>query len=303
MRNSPHVRAIRHLDMGNGPLSLQIFGADPEMMGEAAAILSELNPRYIDLNFGCPVRKIVSKNGGSAVLKDVGLLERICRRVVEKSRVPVSAKIRAGWANSADDHIAEIGRVIEGAGVSMIAVHARTKEQAFKGKADWRIIKALKDTVSIPVVGNGDVANPESYFRMKEETGCDAVMIGRAAIGNPWVFEEVSAAIDGRGFDPPTARERVSAMLEHVRLAVEFYGEMLGMISTRRMMAAYLKRMPNAREIRSKIMACEEFTLLESLMHEYLEQIESDSAIEPTEIDGRAARGLKVNPVVRPHIT
>ena len=121
-------------------------------------------------------------------------------------------------------------------------------------------------------------------------------LIGRAAIGNPWVFEEVSAAIDGRRFEPPTARERVSAMLEHVRLAVEFYGEMLGMISTRRMMAAYLKRMPNARDIRSKIMACEEFALLERMMNDYLEQIELDSAIDSPEIDGRAARGLKVNP-------
>jgi tRNA-dihydrouridine synthase len=157
----------------------------------------------------------------------------------------------------------------------MISVHARTKEQAFKGKADWRIIKSLKDAVSIPVVGNGDVTNPESYFRMKEETGCDAVMIGRAAIGNPWVFDEVSAAIDGRAFEPPSARERVSAMLDHVRLAVGFYGEMIGMISTRRMMAAYLKRMPNAREIRSRIMACEDYALLEQMMHEYLFEIDS----------------------------
>lgn len=296
VRNSKHVRAIRHLNMSDGPLSLQMFGSDPEMMGEAAAILSELNPRFIDMNFGCPVRKIVNRNGGSAILKDTDLLGRICARVVEKSKVPVSAKIRAGWDDSAAEQVGDLARVIEDTGVSMIAVHARTKAQAFKGKANWLLVKAVKDAVSIPVVGNGDVVDSASYFRMREETGCDAVMVGRAAIGNPWVFEEIAAAIAGREFTPPSPRRRVEALLEHVGLAVDCYGEALGMISTRRMMAAYLKRLPNAREIRSKIMQCEEYAILQALLNEYLNQIESNFSDQSDDDEGRGAVGQRVNP-------
>ena len=285
VRNSSHVRSVRHLNMSDGPLSLQIFGADAEVMGEAAAILSELNPRYIDMNFGCPVRKIVNKNGGSAILKDTKHLARICECVVEKSKVPVSAKIRAGWDKATEENVSDLARVIEDTGVSMITVHARTKAHAFKGKANWLLVKAMKDAVSIPVVGNGDVIDAESYFRMREETGCDAVMIGRAAIGNPWVFKEVAAAIEGREYVPPSPRERVGALLEHVRLAVMYYGEYLGVISTRRMMSAYLKRFRNAREIRSKLMACDEFAALEDLMHGYLAEIEKFD----DNVEGRAA--------------
>jgi tRNA-dihydrouridine synthase B len=285
VRNSSHVRSVRHLNMSDGPLALQIFGADAEVMGEAAAILSELNPRYIDMNFGCPVRKIVNKNGGSAILKDTKHLVQICERVVEKSKVPVSAKIRAGWDKATEEDVSDLARVIEDTGVSTITVHARTKAQAFKGKANWLLIKAMKNAVSIPVVGNGDVIDAESYFRMREETGCDAVMIGRAAIGNPWVFKEIAAAIEGREYMPPSPRERVGALLDHVRLAVEYYGEFLGVISTRRMMAAYLKRFRNAREIRSKIMACDEFAALEVIMHDYVTEIEEFN----NDAEGRAA--------------
>jgi len=269
VRNSLHIRAIRDLDMNAGPLVLQIFGADPEMMAEAAAILSPLRPRFIDLNFGCPVRKIVNKNGGSAVLRDLRLLGDICRRVVEKSGAPVSAKIRAGWDKPTAGRVADIARTIEDAGVSMITVHARTKAQGFSGKADWALIKTVKDTVAIPVVGNGDVVDPESYQRMIDTTGCDAVMIGRAAIGNPWVFEEIQAAIHDKPYRAPTPAERVNGLLSHVRLAVASFGEPLGVISTRRIMAAYLKRIPNARELRSRIMTCDRLVDLEKILGAY----------------------------------
>ena len=266
VRNNSQIRALDYLDMNDGPLSLQIFGADPEAMGETAAALSELKPRFIDLNFGCPVRKIVNQNGGAAVLKDPKLLESICRRVVERSRVPVSVKIRSGWDKSTSENLRDIARVIEGSGVSMITVHARTKSQAFEGKADWQLIGMVKESVSIPVIGNGDVTDADAYRRMVETTGCDAVMIGRGAIGNPWIFGEVRSAIEGRAYPGPAPRDRVASLLAHVRLNVKNDGEPLGLITARRAMAAYLKRVPNARDVRARIMTCTRMDELEETL-------------------------------------
>jgi nifR3 family TIM-barrel protein len=286
IRNSNHIRAVRGLDMAEGPLSLQIFGSDPETMGEAAAILSRLEPRSIDMNFGCPVKKIVSRNGGSAVLKDPPLLHRICRRVVERSRVPVSAKIRSGWDKPTAANLAEIVHAIEDAGVSMITVHARTKRQGFKGAANWEMIEAIKGVASIPIVGNGDVMGPEDYFEIRDKTGCDAVMIGRGAIGNPWIFEEIQAATAGAAYVPPGHRVRIGVMLRHVRATVEQAGEPAGVISSRRVMAAYLKRLPNARELRRHIMMCDNLADLEALADAYLAATPDDA--DPVVTMGRA---------------
>lgn len=283
VRNSSQIRALHYLDMNDGPLSLQIFGADPEAMGETAAVLSELKPRFIDLNFGCPVRKIVNQNGGAAVLKDPKLLEAICRRVVERSSVPVSAKIRSGWDKSTAEQLCEIARVIEGSGVSMIAIHGRTKSQAFEGKADWQLIGMVKESVSIPVIGNGDVTDADAYRRMVEMTGCDAVMIGRAAIGNPWIFGEVRAAIEGREYPGPGVRNRVASLLAHVRLNVINDGEPLGLITARRAMAAYLKRVPNARDVRSRIMTCTRMDELEEVLGDFLDRADGCGRGRPDE--------------------
>lgn len=283
VRNSVSIRAVRGLDMSHGRISLQLFGADPETMGEAAAILSELRPRFIDMNFGCPVRKIVSKNGGSAVLKDLARLGGICRRVVRRSRVPVSAKIRSGWDKPTAKTVGDIARTIEDAGVSMIAVHARTKKQGFAGRANWELIRAVKDAVSIPVIANGDVTDAESFQGIRETTGCDAVMIGRGAIGNPWVFEEISAAVNARDYVPPSARERVTVLIDHVRLAVAELGEPTGIVVTRKIMAAYLKRLPGVRELRGRLMTCERLADLEELLASYLDGVGADAPV------GRAA--------------
>jgi tRNA-dihydrouridine synthase B len=269
------TRAIRGLDTREGPLSLQIFGSDPVRMGETAARLSEMGPAYIDMNFGCPVRKIVTRNGGSAILRDVGLLGRICTEVVRRSRVPVSAKIRAGWDRSSGRQIREISRAIEDSGVSMLAVHARTRKQGFAGKANWELIAEAKDAVGIPVVGNGDVTNADDAIRMHEITGCDAVMVGRGAIGNPWVFGEIRARLDGGAFAAPNPRERVGVLLDHVRESVKVDGEPLGVISTRKMTAAYLKHLPNVRELRGKLMQATTMAELEHLLGTYLELIGS----------------------------
>jgi nifR3 family TIM-barrel protein len=268
-------RAIRGLETAQGPLSLQIFGGDPLRMGETAARLSELRPVYIDMNFGCPVKKIVNGNGGSAVLRDTGLLGRICREVVRRSAVPVSAKIRAGWDRPTGEKVRELARTIEDAGVSMLAIHARTRAQGFAGRADWDLIAQARAAVSIPVVGNGDVRSAEDVARIREHTGCDAVMIGRAAIGNPWIFDEVKTRLDGREFTPPTPRERVAVLLRHVGEAVRLDGEPGGVIASRKVMGAYLKRLPHARPLRGALMQVRTLAEMEGLLGGYLDGIGS----------------------------
>jgi nifR3 family TIM-barrel protein len=264
-------RAVRGLDPAAGPLSVQIFGADPVRMGETAARLAEREPVYLDMNFGCPVKKIVTRNGGSAVLRDLGLLSRICREVVARSEVPVSAKIRAGWDRPTGENVREIARTIEGAGVTMLAIHARTKKQGFSGEANWELIAEAKRAVSIPVIGNGDVRTADDVFAMHEVTGCDAVMIGRGAIGNPWIFEEVRARLDGRDYTPPGARTRVEVLLAHVRESVALDGEPGGLIATRKVTAAYVKFLPNARELRGRLMQVATLGELEDVLAAYLE--------------------------------
>ena len=266
-------KAIRGLDVREGPLSIQIFGGDPVRMGETAARLSEMGPVTLDMNFGCPVKKIVNGNGGSAVLKDVDLLGRICREVVRRSSVPVSAKIRAGWDKPTGERVREFATVIEDAGVSMLSLHARTRAQGFSGEANWDLIAEAKRAVSIPVIGNGDVRSADDVVRMRRHTGCDAVMIGRAAIGNPWVFDEVKTRLSGRDYVPPTPRERVTTVLKHVREAVRIDGEPGGVVAMRKVLAAYLKRLPNARALRGRLMTVKMLAELEDVMLAYLAEI------------------------------
>lgn len=266
-------KAINGLDAAEGPLSMQIFGGDPVRMGETAARLSEQRPEYLDMNFGCPVKKIVNGNGGSAVLKDTQLLSDICREVVRRSAVPVSAKIRAGWDRSTGGKVRELARAIEDAGVTMLAIHARTRSQGFAGRANWDLIAEAKNAVSIPVVGNGDVRTADDVVRMHGHTGCDAVMIGRAAIGNPWVFDEVNAVLGGRTWTPPTPRERVDTLIRHIAEAVHQEGEPGGVIASRKVMAAYLKRVPNAREARGRLMQARTLVEIQDVLGAYLDRI------------------------------
>jgi tRNA-dihydrouridine synthase B len=266
-------RAIRGLDPNQGPLSLQIFGGDPVRMGETAARLSEMEPEYIDMNFGCPVKKIVNGGGGSAVLREVELLGNICREVVRRSSVPVSAKIRAGWDRPTGEKVRELACTIEDAGVSMLALHARTRTQGFSGTANWDLIAEAKQAVSIPVIGNGDVKNADDVARMAAHTNCDAVMIGRAAIGNPWIFEEVKTCLEGGAFMEPTPRERVAVLLRHVGEAVRIDGEPGGVIASRKVLGAYLKRMPRAKSVRGGLMNARTLAELTDLLGGYLHEI------------------------------
>jgi tRNA-dihydrouridine synthase B len=225
------------------------------------------------MNFGCPVKKIVNGGGGSAVLREVDLLGQICREVVKRSSAPVSAKIRAGWDRPTGEKVRELARTIEDAGVTMLALHARTRQQGFTGMANWDLIAEAKSAVSIPVVGNGDVRSAEDVARMAEHTRCDAVMIGRAAIGNPWIFSEVKTRLSGGEFTAPTPRERVAVLVRHIAEAARLDGEPGGVIASRKVMAAYLKRMPDVRGLRAALMQSKALTEVADLCGAYLNEI------------------------------
>ena len=276
---SEDCKATRGLEISEGPLSIQIFGGDPIRMGETAARLSARGPAFIDMNFGCPVKKIVNGGGGSAVLREVDLLGEICREVVRRSSVPVSAKIRAGWDRPTGEKVRELARTIEDAGVTMLALHARTRQQGFSGRANWDLIAEARQAVSIPVIGNGDVRSADDVVRIAEQTNCDAVMIGRAAIGNPWIFQEVKTRLSGGDFTQPTPRERVAVLLRHVGEAARLDGEPGGVIASRKVMAAYLKRMPDVRALRAGLMQSVTFTMVSDLCHAYLDHIGTDADI------------------------
>jgi len=250
-------------------VALQIFGGDPGRMGETAALLSEYRPLAIDLNFGCPVRKIIKGRGGADLLRDIPRLAQICREAVRRSQVPVSAKIRTGWDICDPARLTDIARTIEGEGVSLITVHARTRAQVYAGAADWDNITLVKRAVSIPVIGNGDVNCFDDYLNMKNRTGCDAVMIGRAAIGNPWIFAEIKARLRRTPFEPPTPGQRIEVLLGQLRQSVQELGEPLGIISVRRVIAAYLRFLPGARALRGTLLSLERLSDIENALAPY----------------------------------
>lgn len=265
-RSTEEMMAI---DPGEGAVSLQLFGSDPEIMGQMAAKIEERPFSILDINMGCPVPKVVDNGDGSALMKDPALAGRIIRSVSSSIRKPVTVKIRKGFD---DEHInaVEIAKIAEDNGAAAVAVHARTRQQYYYGEADRDIIRQVKEAVSIPVIGNGDVDSYESACRMIDETGCDGVMIGRAAQGNPWIFTELVAKSEGRQWVPPT-REEVSAMiLRHAAMLIECKGEYIGSREMRKHAAWYTKGYTGSSRFRAKLNETQSLDDLKRLMDDFL---------------------------------
>ncbi len=237
-----------------GPVAIQLFGHDPELLARAAKRVEEAGAVLVDLNMGCPARKVVASMGGSALLRHPDLARDIFRAMRRALRVPFTVKIRAGWDKYGEEAFA-VGRIAEEEGVDAVAIHARTREQAYKGKADWSLIRALKERLRIPVIGNGDITEPEDVGRMMKETGCDGVMIGRGIIGNPWLLGRSIALLRGeRPASAPTPAERIEMMRRHARLMAERRGEWRGLKEFRKHAVQYLKGLPGSHVVKQALM-------------------------------------------------
>ncbi|WCN39799.1 tRNA dihydrouridine synthase DusB [Aneurinibacillus uraniidurans] len=268
-----------YVDDREKPLSLQIFGGDKETLVQAAQHVDQhTNADIIDINMGCPVPKIVSCDAGARLLLDPNKIEEMVGAVVESVSKPVTVKMRIGWD---DDHIyvVENAKAVERAGGAAIAVHGRTRVQMYQGKADWSYIRQAKEAVNIPVIGNGDVASPEDAKRMIEETGCDGVMIGRAALGNPWMlYRTVEYLTKGELPPDPTPREKVEIALLHLDRLIKVKGEKVAVLEMRKHAAWYLKGLPASAQIRDEVNVQETREGMAKLLLSYLERVEAKTA-------------------------
>jgi len=237
------------------PVGIQIFGANMDSMLRTIDIVEKSNPDIIDINFGCPVKKVVSKGAGAGILKDICLMEKLTAEMVKRTNLPVTVKTRLGWDHDSIK-IVEVAERLQDVGIKAIAIHGRTRAQMYKGNADWKPITAVKNNprMHIPVFGNGDVNCPEKAVEMRDEYGLDGAMIGRASIGNPWFFKQVKHYFNtGEYLKPITLQERVEAARRHLQMSIDWKGEKLGVFETRRHYTNYFKGIPNFKEYRMKM--------------------------------------------------
>jgi len=253
------------------PVAIQIFGSDPEYMGGAARVLNSYPNEILDINMGCPAPKVVKNGDGSALLKNPELAAKVLRAVVDNSEKPVTLKIRKGWDDTCINAV-EIAKIAEDCGISAIAIHGRTREQYYSGKADWDIIRQVKENVSIPVIGNGDVFEVQDAINMLNQTNCDAIMIGRGAQGNPWIFKRINHYMQtGEILPEPTLEEKIETAKKHLKLAVEEHGEYVAVREMRKHIAWYLKGLRNSARVRDEINKIERYEEVVNKLEGYMQ--------------------------------
>lgn len=266
--NNKNTRELLQIDPAERPAAVQLFGSEPDIMAEIAARLEEGPYDYIDVNMGCPVPKIVNNGEGSALMKNPERAKEVLTAMVKAVKKPVTVKFRKGF-NDLSVNAVEFAKMAESCGVAAVAVHGRTREQYYSGKADWDIIRQVKEAVSIPVWGNGDVFTPEDAKRMKEETGCDGIMVARGAKGNPWLFKRILHYLEtGELLPPPTAEEVKRMIVRHGTLQTEFRGEEIAMREMRKHVAWYTAGFPHSSALRNDINQVETLEELERLVDE-----------------------------------
>src|SRR3954463_15616012 len=256
------------------PIGVQIFGADPEAMGEAARLVTDVfQPEFIDINFGCPVKKVVKRNGGSGCLRDLDLVQKVIRAVIGGTHLPVIVKIRSGWNEEMRDPVG-IALRCQDAGARTLTLHARTRTQMYTGHAHWDEIAAVTQALEIPVIGNGDIKTPQDAIRMREQTGCDAVMIGRGSFGQPWIFDQAKDIMAGRPMrQTPPVEERFAVALDHARMVQAYEIDAKGAaIEFRKHLGWYVKGLPGSADLRRKLYAVNSFGEVEGIFAEYLER-------------------------------
>lgn len=269
--NDQKTRRLLNTEGEKRPISFQIFGSDEETMGYTAKYMSKIAD-IIDINMGCPAPKVVKNGDGSKLLLDLEKAKRIMKVVVENSSVPVTVKIRKGW-DKENIVAAQVAKIAEEVGISAITIHGRTRSEFYTGKADWDIIKEVKDSVKIPVIGNGDIVDEETAYQMFEKTGVDGIMIGRGSFGNPWIFRNIKHfLITGEKLPSPTNSERLNIIKEHIDLAVEEKGE-IAIKELRKHIAWYTKNLKNSSEFRNSINMIETKEQLIKTLNEYFETL------------------------------
>jgi tRNA-dihydrouridine synthase B len=272
------IKSRQKLDIFDNerPVGIQIFGGDEEAMALSAKIVGAVNPDLLDINFGCPVKKVVSKGAGAAVLKDIDLMVRLTKSVVNSTSLPVTVKTRLGW-DDGSINIEEVAERLQDVGIKALAIHGRTRCQLYKGVADWSPIARVKNNprIQIPIFGNGDIDSPEKALEFKNRYGVDGIMIGRAAIGYPWIFNEIKHYVQtGEHLAPPTIEQRVDVIRQHLHRSVEWKGMKAGINEMRRHYTNYLRGLPNIKEFRLKLVTINEVEQVDEVLNEIMKVYE-----------------------------
>ncbi|MCX7743729.1 MAG: tRNA dihydrouridine synthase DusB [Flavobacteriales bacterium] len=268
------IKSKKKLDIFNyeRPIGIQIFGGDEEAMAMATEIVDATGPDLVDINFGCPVKKVVCKGAGAGVLKDVNLMVRLTQAVVKSTKLPVTVKTRLGW-DERSINILEVAEKLQDVGVSALSIHGRTRAQMYKGDADWTFIAKVKENprITIPIFGNGDIDSPEKALEYRNKFGVDGIMIGRAAIGNPWIFNQIKHYFaTGKLLPNPSVKEKVEAAREHLHYSIRWKGEKQGLLEMRMHYANYFKGLPNFKEYRTRLVTCNDLEGVEETFDDIL---------------------------------